>query len=126
MSQSRRSGERESFWRLGLDEHCKSGLSVREFCLQKGVSTASFYAWKRKLGGRGSKALGGGAGAAKLIPVEIVRSVAKSSDDAATDAEQLELVTPSGYTLRFPPTLAPRQLGAVLVAVAQSSGAAPC
>lgn len=126
MSKSRRSGERESFWRLALEEHRKSGLSVREFCLQKAVSTASFYAWKRKLGGRSSKGSGGGGDAAKLIPVEIVRSVAKSPDDAAAAAAPLELVTPNGYTLRFPPTLAPRQLGAVLAAVAQSSGASPC
>jgi len=126
MSKSRRSGERESFWRLALDEQRKSGLSVREFCLQKGVSTASYYAWKRKLDGRSSEESDGGAGAAKLIPVEIVSSIAKSPDDAAADAEQLELVTPSVYTLRFPPTLAPQQLGAVLAAVAQSSGASPC
>ena len=32
-----------------LDRQAGSGLSVREFCAQAGVSQASFYAWRRKL-----------------------------------------------------------------------------
>lgn len=126
MSKSRRSGERELFWRLAMEEYRGSGLSVREFCSQEGLSTASFYAWKRRLRDRDAKASSGDAEAAKLIPVEIVDSVGMAPEDVASHAPSLELVTPSGYTLRFPPTLAPHQLGAVLVAVAQSSGAAPC
>jgi len=36
-------------WRKRLERQTKSGLSVLEYCRQEGVSTASFYAWKRRL-----------------------------------------------------------------------------
>ena len=44
-----RDGSKEAGWRLLIAEQASSRLSVRAFCLQRGVSEASFYAWKRKL-----------------------------------------------------------------------------
>jgi transposase-like protein len=41
--------EKEQFWRLVLEEHQKSGLSVREFCRAESISEPSFYAWRRTL-----------------------------------------------------------------------------
>src|SRR5262249_57169783 len=39
----------EHIWRLRLRRQATSGLSIPEFCEREGVSTASFYAWRRRL-----------------------------------------------------------------------------
>jgi hypothetical protein len=39
----------EHTWRLRLRRQVASGLSIPEFCLREGVSTASFYALRRRL-----------------------------------------------------------------------------
>jgi len=41
--------EKEQFWRLVLEEHQKSGLSVRAFCRVESISEPSFYTWRRTL-----------------------------------------------------------------------------
>ena len=40
---------RPTFWRDLIARHVVSRLSVEEFCQQAGVSTASFYAWRKRL-----------------------------------------------------------------------------
>ena len=40
---------REHTWRLRLSRQAHSGLSIAAFCRREGVSTPSFYAWKRRL-----------------------------------------------------------------------------
>jgi hypothetical protein len=49
MASSRRSVEKEAFWRLVLAEHAACDLSVRAFCPREAISEASFYFWKREL-----------------------------------------------------------------------------
>ena len=44
---TRRSAEKEEFWRLVISEQQRSGLSIKEFCKQQDVSEASFYAWRK-------------------------------------------------------------------------------
>lgn len=39
----------EHTWRRRLRRQAVSGLSIPEFCSREGVSTASFYAWRRRL-----------------------------------------------------------------------------
>jgi hypothetical protein len=39
----------EHTWRLRLDRQATGGLSIPDFCEREGVSTASFYAWRRRL-----------------------------------------------------------------------------
>jgi hypothetical protein len=39
----------EHTWRLRLRRQATSGLSIPGFCEREGVSTASFYAWRRRL-----------------------------------------------------------------------------
>jgi len=36
-------------WRKRLGQYRGSGLTVAGFCEQEGISTASFYAWRRRL-----------------------------------------------------------------------------
>jgi len=40
---------REQHWRQLVSEWRASGLSVREFCSQRQVTEATFYAWRREL-----------------------------------------------------------------------------
>ncbi len=40
--------EREAYWRDVLERQAGSGLTVRDFCDFEGVSTASFYNWRRR------------------------------------------------------------------------------
>ena len=39
----------EHTWRLRLRRHAASGRSIPDFCAHEGVSSASFYAWRRRL-----------------------------------------------------------------------------
>lgn len=41
--------ERGEFWRELIERQARSGLSVAAFCEQWRVSTASFYAWRKRL-----------------------------------------------------------------------------
>ena len=42
-------------WRKLLEQKQRSGLTVVEFCQRKGVSTAAYYTWWRKLHGQRSR-----------------------------------------------------------------------
>jgi len=41
----------EHTWRRRLRRQAASGLSIPAFCAREGVSSASFYAWRRRLAG---------------------------------------------------------------------------
>ena len=49
MTGSSRSSEKEAFWRLAVEEHRASGLSVRAFCKRESLAEPSFYSWRKKL-----------------------------------------------------------------------------
>ena len=49
MAGSRRSAEKEAFWRGIVEQQKVSGLSARAFCTQESVSEGSFYAWRKEL-----------------------------------------------------------------------------
>lgn len=46
----RRCGSLEHVWRERLRRYHRDGGTVVRFCQQEGVSVASFYAWRRRLG----------------------------------------------------------------------------
>ncbi len=73
MAKSKRSVEKEEFWRLVLDEYQRSGLTARAFCEQQGISAPSFYAWRRKIQKRDSR------GAKLRPPIKIAWSRSTSS-----------------------------------------------
>lgn len=58
------SSDKESFWRLVLEEHAKSGLNAREFCQRESLSEPSFYSWRRKIRNRDKDG--------ELVPVKVV------------------------------------------------------
>lgn len=117
MASKQRSAERESYWRLALEEFRTSGLSVRAFCTREGLSKPSFYAWRRKLQTRDTEASRSNS-MPELVPVEVVAS----PTDNQHAIHSLELTTPTGFSLRFPADIQSEQLAAVLTAI----GAAQC
>ena len=51
-------------WAKLIEQQRDSGLSVSAYCRERGVSAASFFAWRRRLGGE--------AGAGGFKPVKLV------------------------------------------------------
>ncbi len=41
-------------WRELLGEHGRSGLTVKQFCQERGITQWSFYAWRKRLRGQGT------------------------------------------------------------------------
>lgn len=69
--------ELRRWWRELIQSYDSERLTVAEFCQEQGISTASFYQWRRKLSGEHSPA---------IIPVELVESSGRS------DAEHCAIV----------------------------------
>jgi hypothetical protein len=74
-----RSVEKERFWQEVLKEQAKSGLTVKAFCQQQGVSVPSFYAWRRKLMERNSDARGPQDDSPRMVPVTVIPPVPLAS-----------------------------------------------
>jgi len=41
--------ERKAYWRERIAEHERSGMSVQQFCKERGVTEQSFYVWRKRL-----------------------------------------------------------------------------
>jgi hypothetical protein len=41
--------ERAAYWRQVIQKQPSSGLTINRFCEREGVSTASFFAWRKRL-----------------------------------------------------------------------------
>jgi hypothetical protein len=91
---SRRSSDKERFWRRMLRRFRSSGLSVREFCEQQGLAVPSFYGWRRTLAARDDAAV-------RFVPVQVTPGPQPLTADAAAGA--LELVLGAGRRLRIGP-----------------------
>jgi transposase len=99
-----RDGRKEQQWRRWIAQWRASGLSVRDFCDRRGLTVASFYAWRRVLERRAAEK-------AALVSVQVV------ADAVPAQTSALEVVLTDGRTVRVTPgfdagTL--RQLLAVL------------
>src|SRR5262245_16461151 len=44
--------ERSAYWREHIAEQERSGMSVQQFCKEKGITEQSFYVWRKRLGGQ--------------------------------------------------------------------------
>ena len=89
--------DQRQFWQMVLETFTSSGLSVRQFCQQEGVSEPAFYSWRKKLSAKNK-------GPSISSPKE---------DDPASDnfiqislpaghSSPMELVLASGHMLRIP------------------------
>jgi transposase len=83
-------------WRQRLQRFERSGLSAVAFCAKEGVSTPSFYAWRRRLGHSPAEPVVRPAlppaDAARLVPVRVLPAAAP-----------LEILLPGGIILRLAP-----------------------
>jgi hypothetical protein len=77
-------------WQQRLDRFRSSGLTVPAFCKREGVSTASFYAWRRRL--RHDPAPPA-SDSPRLVPVRLAALPAPAP---------VELLLPSGLVVRLP------------------------
>lgn len=78
---------KEQQWRSRLRQWRSSGLTVREFCEERGLSEPSFYAWRRVLAERD-------AASAVFVPVEV-------ASEAPAGGASLELVVGVGRVVRI-------------------------
>jgi len=106
MARSKRSVEKEEFWRLVLNEHAASGLPIKAICKREAVSEASFYFWRRELAIRDEQS-GQTPNSSAIIPVRVVDSESCHPQADLTDGDQrpatsgvVEVIVPGGFTLR--------------------------
>jgi hypothetical protein len=123
---SQSSASRETHWRSVFQEHAESGLSIRQFCQNAGISEASFFAWRKKLArapaasnGRTVQPRGGkrrlNSRVKRAARAHQVSPASRRSDDhptasptrsfvpikLPTASEPIEVVHPQGYVVRI-------------------------
>jgi len=83
-------------WRQRLQRFERSGLSAAAFCATEGVSTPSFYAWRRRLRhdtkDQTTRDARSTADVARLVPIRVLPAVIP-----------IELLLPGGAVLRLAP-----------------------
>jgi transposase len=104
-------GDQEQFWRMAIETWQASGLSVRQFCADEGLSEPSFYSWRKKLTGSSVQ-----DDKDKPEPSAFIEVTMSQSNPAA-----VELLMTSGNTLRIPVGVDTETLSTVL-SVARSVG----
>ena len=97
-------------WQQRLERFRRSGLAVPAFCDREGISTASFYSWRRRLQQDPTPPA---ADTPRLVPVRLVSPPAKAP---------VEVLLPSGLVLRLSPDSDLAWLRQVLPLL----GVAPC
>lgn len=100
--------DREQFWRDAVAAFAASGLSVRAFCLARGLHEKRFYTWRRNLG---LSPVARPAMASDVPPARGFVPVRVVSDATA------EVVLPGGVLLRVPVTADPVQVGRLVAAL---------
>jgi hypothetical protein len=128
MARLKRSVQKEAFWRLVVDEHAASGLSVRAFCQRKVISEASFYFWRRELAVRDREA-SLPPDTPAMLPVRVFESepspaLAPEANDRAPEfgSPLVEVSVPGGFTLRAAAATKADHLTAWLAAILRVQG----
>jgi len=118
MASSKRSVEKEEFWRLVVAEHAASDLSVRAFCKREAISEASFYFWKHKLVSRDTIPVSLPE-SHPLVPVRVVDSKPTPvvADPPPSDNAVIEIGIPGGFTLRTAVATDTERVGAWIAAI---------
>ena len=88
-------------WRELLGRQACSALTVRDFCDLEGVSTASFYSWRRRLSDRAKES-------PEFVPLKITQPEPHAC---------LEIVLSNAMTIRVPEGTARQTIVDVLAAV---------
>ena len=98
----------ERIWRERLARYRRCGETVADFCEREGVSTPTFYAWKRRLG---SGSVNGPA-ARRAAPLFVPLSL-------GAVAPGVRIVLPGGAVVELPPGADERLLRTCIRAAAQ-------
>lgn len=98
----------ERIWRERLARQRRSGQTVADFCDREGVSTPSFYAWKRRLGSSGVN----GPAARRAAPLFVPLSLSPV-------AAGVRIVLPGGAVVELPPGADERLLHTCIRAAAR-------
>ena len=92
-----RDGGKERFWRRMMRQWRRSGLSVRAFCAEHGLSEPSFYNWRRTIAERDERDEASVPGASRksarpaFVPLRVI--------DASA---MLEVALQRGLVVRVP------------------------
>jgi transposase-like protein len=116
----RRSVEPWQHWRGLIGRQRANGQSVAAFCKEVGVSTASFYRWKRRLR-RPKPSNGQTTRRPSLVPVRVV-------NDGTVSGGKLEVQWPGGVVMRVAGSCDAQTIHAIVSALAAQApgGPRPC
>jgi hypothetical protein len=125
----RRNEEKEQFWREVLRGHAPSGLSVRQYCIDRGVSEASFFAWRREVARRAATATESvkssrrrsGIQATDQRPAPLRFAKVQITPSELASGVSIEIVLPTGTRVRVPRGVCPATLRDVLAALERPS-----
>jgi hypothetical protein len=115
----RRDPLREKFWRRTIRDQQRSGLAVRAFCLREGLKDWTFRWWRQELARRdrqpatGPREEGGGE-PTETAPVFLPVRVVDQEPGSPHTPPPIEILLPTGPTIRVPSGFDPRTLGQVL------------
>jgi hypothetical protein len=101
---------REHTWRRRLRRQAVCGLSIPEFCSREGVSTASFYAWRRRLTAPPPTTQ---PDSPLFVPLHF-----DSRSEATAPSHRFEIERPHRVRLRCDATPEPEWLGQLVAALA--------
>jgi transposase-like protein len=120
----RRDEEKERFWRRVVEGHAGSGLSVRRYCAERGVTEPSFFAWRRELARRDAagrrakspprRASGQGT---NPRPTALRFAQLQITPSELASGVSIEIVLPAGARVRVPRGACPATLRDVLAAL---------
>lgn len=113
--------ERAVFWRDVVERQERSGWSVVDFCRREGVSTASFYNWRRRLReADGGSRKGGRRSRTAFVPVSVQAGTPEVRGDGF-GAACIEIVLSGEVTVRVSDGASRETLSDVLAAVREAS-----
>ena len=110
MANSNRS-VRAEYWQGVLEQFRQSDLSAPVFCKEKGIPIASFYQWRRRL------QVSHVSSTNAIVPVKII-PVQFSSN---TSTRLVQIITPSGFSLRIDPAMSADALAQLLRTIESST-----
>ena len=108
---NRRARKPEPFWLDLITRWKASGQSVAAFCAARGVSQASFYAWRKRLIARGKAPTASAPPPPTFAAVRVVPSI-----------PVVEVVLPTGVVIRVPAGADPVAVARLVAAL----GGGPC
>jgi hypothetical protein len=125
----RRDVEKERFWRQVVGGHAGSGLSVRQYCTDREVTEASFFAWRRELARRDASAnkpakssqRRGRSQATSQRPAPLRFANLQITPGELASGMCIEIVLSAGTRVRVPRGVCPTTLRDVLTALERPS-----